>query len=283
MDKKLVIGVLVLVVIALGSFFFYRSQALKRTFTAEALKGLSGYQSPSQVLTEADIEPLPKPVQKYLRYVGVVGRPKVQNLRVLFEGEMKPEQGKDWMKISALQYSFIPNTTREFYINGKMFGLPVLGLHSYTPEQASMLIKVAGLIPVAEVRGREMELGETVTVFNDMCILAPASLIDKRISWETIDPLTVKATFDNSGRKISATLYFNETGELTNFVSDDRYMTQGNSLVKLRWSTQVRDYKDYNGVKLPSYGEAIWYTPQGEYTYARFNLKSVEYNVRSYQ
>ncbi len=283
MENKQIIGVVLLIVIVLLSFLYYKSQSMKRTFKAETLKGLKRFQSGNQILTEGDIAPLPIPVQKYLRYVGAVGKEKVQNFKAAFEGEMRPDQEKGWMKISAQQYSFVTNTTREFYISGKMFGLPVLGLHSYTPEQASMLIKVAGLITVADVRGREMELGETVTVFNDMCILAPASLIDKRITWQTIDPLKVKATFDNNGRKISATLYFKEDGELTNFVSDDRYMADGKTTVKLRWSTPVKDYTNFNGIKLPSYGEAIWHTPEGEYTYGKFRVKSVEYNVRSYQ
>jgi hypothetical protein len=27
-----------------------------------------------------------------------------------------------------------------------------------------------------------------------------------------------------------------------------------------------------------SYGEAIWHTPEGLYTYAKFKLKAIEYN-----
>jgi hypothetical protein len=129
-----------------------------------------------------------------------------------------------------------------------------------------------------------MNKAETVTVFNDMCLSAPASLIDKRIEWETVNPLKVKATFNNKGVKISAELFFNEKGEMINFVSNDRYLTStGKDYQNAPWSTPVRDYRDYNGVKLASYGEAHWSLPEGDYCYGKINLKEINYNISSYK
>ncbi|WP_207726826.1 DUF6544 family protein [Anaerosolibacter carboniphilus] len=160
-----------------------------------------------------------------------------------------------------------------------MFGVPVIGFHAYAEGKAVMLIKLAGLFTVADGRGEEMNQGETVTIFNDMCIWMPASLIDKKIQWEEIDPLTVRATFHNKGNRISAVLYFNEKGELINFVSDDRYYSPtGKNYRQVRWSTPVKNYKEMNGIKIASYGEAIWHFPEGEYCYAKFNVKEIEYN-----
>ncbi len=53
---------------------------------------------------------------------------------------------------------------------------------------------------------------DTVTMFNDMCLMAPATLIDKRITWQTIDDLTVAETFTNQSVTISAVLQFNDEG-----------------------------------------------------------------------
>ena len=62
-----------------------------------------------------------------------------------------------------------------------------------------------------------MNKAETVTVFNDMCLLAPATLIDKRIEWVPVDSVSAKATFTNGPNKITATLYFNEQGATNKF------------------------------------------------------------------
>ena len=53
-----------------------------------------------------------------------------------------------------------------------------------------------------------MNMSETVTLFNDMCLFAPATLIDKEILWEPVDPRTVWARFTHNGITISAMLYF---------------------------------------------------------------------------
>lgn len=85
-----------------------------------------------------------------------------------------------------------------------------------------MRIKVLSLIPVVELDEPELFPTETVTFFNDLCMFAPAALIDERIIWKTIDDYSVKAVFTNKGTRISAVLYFNEKGQLVNFISEDR-------------------------------------------------------------
>ena len=121
-----------------------------------------------------------------------------------------------------------------------------------------------------------MNQAETVTVFNDMCLLAPASLIDRRIEWESIDNLSTKATFTNGNIKISALLYFNEVGQLINFTSYDRITMDKKHYL---FSTPVKKYDNINEINIWNYGEAIWHYRDGEFVYGKFNLKSIEYNV----
>jgi hypothetical protein len=129
--------------------------------------------------------------------------------------------------------------------------------------------------------GKEMDIAETVTWLNDLCLFAPAGLIEKRIQWEAIDSLSSKATFINKDISISALLYFNNQGELINFVSDNRYRIASDEDRKVvRFSTPVKNYVEHNGRKYPSYGEAIWNLPEGDLTYGQFNTKEVEYNVK---
>ena len=140
------------------------------------------------------------------------------------------------------------------------------------------------MFQVVDARGPEMNRGETVTLFNDMCLLAPASLIDANISWESVDSLTVRARFTNAGNTITALLYFNPAGELTDFSSEDRYLSEdGKTYLNYRWSTPVKEYRDFRGYRLASYGEAIWHTPGGNFVYARFDLRELEYNCRQYK
>lgn len=237
-----------------------------------------------ELLTNADIKHLPLPVQKYLNYVGVIGKPKLQNVRIEFDELMYKKPGASPMISSSVQYNFFKEPSRHFFMKASMMGIPFRVLHSYSKKEAKMLVRVASLFNAVDIAGKDLTMAETVTVLNDICLLAPAALIHKSISWEKIDSLSSKVIFENGPYKVSAILYFNEKGELINFISQDRLALQDDgTLRKAPWSTPIRDYKEYNGIKLPSYGEAIWNYPEGDYIYGKFNLKKVEYNVKEFK
>lgn len=235
-------------------------------------------QENSEILTEADIEELPEPVKKYIRYSGAVGKPKVWNFRVEMTGRMRNDQNSGWMKIKSFQYNFIKSPVRLFYIEGSMSGIPVYGIHAYKNEEGIMNIRILGLISVVNQSGKEMDISDTVTFFNDMCLFAPATLIDHRITWEPIDDLTTKAIFTNGSQKAAATLYFNESGELVNFISDDRYRID-KIAENLTWSTPVSEYKNHDSVNIMGKGSACWHYEDHSFSYAELDVEKVEYNI----
>lgn len=114
-----------------------------------------------------------------------------------------------------------------------------------------------------------------------MCLLAPVALIDKRISWRAVDAQQVEATFTNGKYRIKAQLEFNESGELVDFISGDRYyLTADNKLRRERWSTPVGEYREFAGRQVVSRGEAVWHLKEGAFAYGKFVLKNIDYNVR---
>ncbi len=231
----------------------------------------------SALLTEADIQVLPPLVQSYLRYSGVINKPKVHNMRIVFEGEMR-DKGKDWFPFRSEQFNFFDEPTRLFFMKGKMFGIIVPGYHRYTEATASMDIRLFGLFSIVKESGPDMNKTETVTLFNDMCLMAPATLIDPRIVWKAIDPTSVEATFTNKGITISAILYFNGKGQLTNFISNDR--TSVSQMQAFPFSTPVSEYQTINGMNIMKKGDAVWHYPEGEFIYGKFLLKEIEYNCK---
>jgi hypothetical protein len=174
-------------------------------------------------VTEADIRHLPAIVQKYLRVTGSLGREKIRNFRVVWDGALRSEPSSLWMSAVILQENFFSDYSRDFYLTALMKGLPVSVWHSYQNQQATMQVKIISLISIVDLKGEELTMAETVTIFNDMCLLAPAALIDKRISWRPVNAQQVEATFANGKYRIKALLKFKESGELLDFVSDDRY------------------------------------------------------------
>lgn len=232
------------------------------------------------LVTAADIRHLPKIVQKYLVVTGSVGKPRIRNMRIVWDGALRSDTQSPWMSAVMMQENFFQEYSRDFYLTAFMKGLPVSVWHSYHDQKATMQVKIISLIPIVDLKGRELTTTETVTLFNDMCLLAPGTLIDRRISWHEIDDRQVEATFTNGEYRINALLKFNSAGELVDFVSDDRsYLGPGNRLRRERWSTPVGEYREFEGRRVITRGEAIWHLPEGTYTYGKFLLKKIEYNV----
>lgn len=254
---------------------------MKKQYNREVKAGLNrtGKLKP-EVVIERDLQHLPGAVRKYLDYVGVIGSPRVINFNMKAKGVIRNSPDY-WMKLKSEQYNFYDEPSRFFYITAKRMGIPAVGLHAYKNRTAIMVIKLAGLFKVVDARGPEMDQAETVTLFNDMCVMAPATLIDQGIIWEDIDALTVRARFTNADITISATLVFNEQHQLVNFISDDRYETiDGKTFNNYPWETPLSDYHDFNGFMLASKGDLLFKRPEGDFCYGKFELCDVQYNVQ---
>jgi hypothetical protein len=276
-------GTLGNVIVAVGvlfGFLAYGPLSLRAAYDRDVERALAPA-DPAELIEEADLVPLPPLVRRYLRTAGVVGQPRVRNFRVRMHGRIRSGPNARWMPLIAEQHNVPGEPARFFYLNASMFAVPVQGYHRYVGLSAFMIVKAAALVPVARMSGPEMSQSETVTLFNDMCVRAPATLIDAAIAWEPVDARTARAAFTNAGHTIRAELTFNEAGELTDFSSDDRYQTapDGRSVQRVRWSTPLRDYRRFGAVRLASGGEARWHEAEADYTDIELIFDDVEYNV----
>ncbi len=261
-------------IISLGLFLLKNefSQRVKADF-------FHNNQKDTNTLTQKDIKHLPAIVQKYLYYTKSVGQPKVKNFRAEFTGGMRAKPEDSYMDLRSVQYNFYQKPSRYFFMEAKKMGLPATGLHLYQNEKATFEVRMLNWLKVVDAKGDKMNQAETVTLFNDMCFIAPATLIDHNITWETIDETTVKGVFKNGSQQISAILYFKQNGELINFISNDRYDTDGKTYRNYPWATPVEDYKMINGYYLPGKAKLIYQKPEGDFTYGELVYKSVSYNL----
>jgi len=232
------------------------------------------------LLTEDDLAALPPAVQKYIRLSGALGRAKVLSYSAEMKGRMHSVPGDAGMRVRCRQVNVQPVPARYFGIRAWRMGIPAGGRHVYRAADAWMKIRVLGLFPVVDLDGEVMDRGETVTLFNDMCMLAPATLIDPRISWLQQSASEVEAAFTVGHIRITARLFFNETGELVNFRSDDRAMRMpDNSLRSAPFSTPVLAYGSENGRRLPMRAQTVYHLPEGDFAYGDFMITAREENV----
>jgi hypothetical protein len=233
---------------------------------------------PTGLVTEADLAHLPPLVADYVRNSGAVGRPRVANFRARFHGRIRAGATKPWMTGTGEQVNtFSPQPSRFFFLNATLFGLPIDVLHVFRREAATMRVRVCSIVPIVNAAGPEMDRGETVTMFNDLCLLAPAALIDAPVIWQAIDERRIQGAYTYGHNTVTAELIFNDAHELVDFSSEDR----SRGVVPQRWSTPVHDYQTIRSRRIIHFAEARWHAPapEGEFAYFELHLDDIEYNA----
>lgn len=252
-----------------------RPSSFRSRFERDRNALLAGATYAAPLVTEADLSPLPPLMQAYLRRLGAVGRAHVRNLRVTFKAQMRSSATAPWMQATATQYEFFDHPARLFHMNASRAGMPVDVFHRYVDGAATFQVRIAGLIPMVDKGGTEITNDETVTIMNDVLVMAPAAVLDLPFTFETIGERSLLATFRNAGFTVSAVLTFDDAGDLVGFASADR----AHSREAATWSTPISGYRQVDGIRIGALGDANWIEPSGEWTYGRFEITSIAYNV----
>lgn len=286
-------GAVANIVVCVGIVFgalTYGPTSLRAAYDRDVAAALGAVPADARAITDADLEALPGPVQRYLRTAGVVGQPRVRTMVARMHGRIRSAPEAPWMPFVAEQHNtFGPVPARLFYLTATRAMLPIQGYHRFMGAPASMVIKAAAVLPLVNVAGDEMTTSETVTLLNDLAIMAPGALVDPRITWEP-EPVasddatrtTVRAYLTHLGRRITADLVFAADGALVDFVSEDRAAASadGATMTRRRWSTPVGTVRAFGAMRLASVGEARWHEAGRSWAYLELTIDDVAYNVR---
>jgi hypothetical protein len=277
----------VLLLAAVYGFFSEGPFSFHTRFLRASTEGrarLSALPPPGRI-TEANLSRLPHAVARYIERAGFLGQAETRSYELRFSARMRASPSAPWMNASAEQVSFADAPTRLFLMRATRFGLPIEAFHHYEHGKATFQVKLLGVITIVDARGPELDRTETVTLFNDMCLLAPATLLSPQIRWESLDDGSVRAHFSNGGNTISAQLFFDESGFLRDFVSDDRKRSSadGKIFTAQRFSTPIVRSGHFGRFELMAEGEARWHAeaPEGSFAYGVFQLEDIRYNDAS--
>jgi hypothetical protein len=242
---------------------------------------LADAETASPVVTEDDLATLPEPVQRYVRRAGAVGRPRATHLRARWTGRIRGSPDEPWMPFTAEQVNVIDDPARFFMMGARRSGLPVDVLHVFRDAAASMRVRLLSVVSMVDADGPELTRAETVTLLNDLSILAPGALTDPAVRWEAIDGRSARAAYTVGPNTVSAVLHFDELGDLVDFVSDDRSAasSDGRALVRQRWSTPLSDYRTFGPWRVAGRGEGRWHPADGaDFVYIELELIELSVN-----
>lgn len=226
-----------------------------------------------KLVSEEMLVGLPEPVQRYLRYTGVVGKPFVRRAQLRQSGRMLLGRGQPWAPLKAEEwYAAQPPG---FVWDATLFvgPLPVVRARDmYRAGEGHMLIKVASAFTVADAKGEELDQGEMMRYLNEMMWFPSAFLADN-VSFEALDATSARVTLTDHGRRVTATLFFDADGRLSEF--EGRRYADGELET---WSVPVTAYGELAGLNLPTRCKAVWKLARGDEDYIEVTVTELHHD-----
>jgi hypothetical protein len=149
---------------------------------------------------------------------------------------------------------------------------------TYRDGRGNMLVKLGSIVTISESTGGP-ELGQgSLLRFLSEIIWFPSAALQDYIVWTPVDAHSATATISYGGVAASALFYFDDAGQPTNLMAD-RYRALDKGFSLDRWSTPASKYGQFNGIRIPTGGEAVWHLKRGDFHWLRLEILDVEYNI----
>ena len=226
-------------------------------------------QAAGQVYFETQLTGLPAPVQRYFRHVLPDGQPHLRGLRLRHTGQFKTDLKKEWVDIAGEQYitadppGFIwQGTTCQFVARDE-----------YVAGHGRLDVRLLGAVPIAGGTGPAYDQGELLRWLVESTWLPTALLPSQYIAWTAIDDYSARLTLTHQGHSVSCLARFNERGEM----AECEAPRQMNEATQQPWLARFEQYRRWNGVLIPTVGEASWIIDGQRQPYAHFVVQELEY------
>jgi hypothetical protein len=267
-----VVAVLFLIVAAVGMGRVVFERRMDEELAA--LLAASGAPTP-RIVTDDDLAGLPDPVQRWLHWAQVVGKPIPATVRLTQEGRFLQAEGRAWMPFTAEEYFTTDPPGFVWKATMRMApGLSIVGRDAYVAGQGSIDMRLLGLVPVAQASGQELDQGALLRYLNEI-MWFPAAALSPSITWEPIDADSARATMRHGGATGEAIFYFDDMGRPTDMVAERPDMARGRLET---WSTPLHDHGEFQGVRVPVAGQGVWCYATGDFPYIELRITGLEFD-----
>jgi hypothetical protein len=221
----------------------------------------------------------PEPVRRYLRYSICQGAPALRTVRLKHDGFFRTRPGQRWLRIQGEEYFTVGKPG--FIWRAAVAPAPLLWMEAcdrLLADRGHMLVKFYSTFTIADASGAEIDQGARLRWLAE-AVWFPYAFASDQIVWEPIDGGSARAILLGDGLPVSATFKIDEEGKGV-CLCGERYRDTGHGKAVLTaWSGRCTDYREWSGFRVPSSVEVLWNLADGEFSYARFHVTTLEYNV----
>lgn len=230
----------------------------------------------NKIFSDQQLLGLPEPVQRYFKLVLKEGQPYISYVRMTHDGQFKTGANNGWININGEQYA----TTEKPGFIWKGSTTMFTARDMYIADKGRLVVSLLSIYNMVDGRGETFDQGELLRWLGES-VLYPTNLLpSENLQWSAIDTHTSKFTFNHNGLSLFYVVTFNDAGEIIQ-LETKRYMDKEHLET---WIIKLAKYKEMNNVVVPTAFEVLWRLKTGDLSYAKFNMKKVEYdNPRKFE
>jgi hypothetical protein len=228
---------------------------------------------------DARWDTLPVPIQRHLTYAITTAAPSVRIARLRHAGTFRTGPEQRWSPIAGEQYfsACVPG----FVWFASMRVAPMVWIQArdrLVNGRGNMLIKLLSAFTIADASGPEIDQGAALRWLAES-VWFPYAFAADTVSWEAIDARSARASLRTAGSPVQAIFEVDQDGRIVQLHAERFRDLGGGRSVLTPWSGRYSDYAEFGGFRVPSSVEVTWDLTDGPFSYARFNLTALEYNV----
>ena len=186
------------------------------------------------------------------------------------DGQFKTDLEKDWVNIIGEQYfttekpGFIWKGTTSMFV----------ARDRYIDNMGGLTATLFSLINVVDVKGEKYNQGELLRWLSESVWFPTNLLPSEKLRWTDIDSSSAKLSFNYKGLALYFIITFNEKGEISQ-METKRYMDEKRLET---WVIKAIRYEEKNEIIIPIEAEVFWRLKEGDFSYAKFKVKTIEYD-----
>jgi hypothetical protein len=222
---------------------------------------------------------LPEPVRRHLAYAITPTAPAIRTARLRHTGTFRTGPDQRWSPIDGEQYFSVANPGFVWFARMRL--MPLLWIQArdrLLSGRGNMLVKPMSAFAIADASGPEIDQGSLLRWLAES-VWFPYAFVGDAIQWEPIDERSARALLRSAGAPVQAMFEMDHEGRIVALHADRYRYVGGGRSVLTPWSGRDADYQEFGGFRVPTTVEVTWQLPTGPFSYARFRITALEYNV----
>lgn len=146
----------------------------------------------------------------------------------------------------------------------------------YLANEGRLIATILSTVNVVNSHGKQQYDESELLRWLSESVWFPTNLLPSvNLQWTAIDTLSAILNFNHNGLALFYIISFNEIGEIIQ-METKRYLDEKRFET---WIIKPGNYQERNGIIIPLEAEVFWRLKEGDFSYAKFRVQTIEYDI----